>query len=136
MLTVGLIDIELYQKIADSKIITNEVIITEDRIQHIIQRRGKAFYDEYHEYFADILADPDYIFKDERDNTALVCKTIQEKGNSVNLVLRLAVEGENPAYKNSIITAIKENNKRFTQRLRNNQPVYQKLTLENICDII
>ena len=55
MLTVGLIDVELYQKIADSKIITNEVIITEDRIQHIIQRRGKAFYDEYHEYFADIL---------------------------------------------------------------------------------
>ena len=52
------------------------------------------------------------------------------------MVLRLAVEGENPAYKNSIITAIKENDKRFTQRLRNNQPVYQKLTLENICDII
>lgn len=41
------------------------------------------------------------------------------------MVLRLAVEGENQEYKNSIITAIKENDKRFLQRLRNNEPVYK-----------
>jgi hypothetical protein len=43
------------------------------------------------------------------------------------LVLRLAVEGDNFDYKNSIITAIKENEKRFAQRLRNNTPIYKKV---------
>lgn len=34
--------------------------------------------------------------------------------------------GDDPKRQNSIITAILENNKRFAQRLRNNQPLYKK----------
>ncbi|MDE7389888.1 MAG: hypothetical protein K2M82_02985 [Lachnospiraceae bacterium] len=127
---IGNIDIEKFKAITDKKILTNQVIITDNRIKHIIERRGQDFYNEYGKYFSDILANPDYIFKDDKENTALVSKSFVHKGSTVNLVLRLVVEGENPEYKNSIITAIKESNKRFAQRLRNNEPVYRVDTNE------
>jgi len=123
---IGRLDKALYAAITE-KILTDEVIITDERIQHIIERRGQAFYDEYHAYFPLIIEAPDYIFHDDRENTALVCKSFQHKGVSVNLAVRLVVEGDNPQFKNSIITAVKENNKRFAQRLRNNAPIYSRV---------
>lgn len=124
---VGKINKEMYQTVVNGKMITEEVIITDNQIEHIIDRRGQDFYDEYKGYFNEIVTDPDYIFKDKADNTVMVSKTFIHKGTAVNLVLRLVVEGENPEYKNSIITAIKENDKRFRQRLRNKTPVYKKV---------
>lgn len=120
---LGKIDVNIYKSISD-KIISDEVIITDERIQHIIDRRGRDFYDAYHAYFVEIINEPDYIFRDERKNSALVCKTFYHQGVSVNLAVRLVVEGDNPQFKNSVITAIKENQKRFEQRLRNNKPIY------------
>lgn len=122
---VGIIDLNKYKSVTNKEIITDEVIITDNRINHIIERRGQEFYDEYSRYFADIVSNPDYIFKDSKADTAIASKTFLHNGSSVNLVIRLAVEGDNSNYKNSIITAIKENNKRFAQRLRNNKPVYE-----------
>ena len=116
--TVGHIDIEKYRCITED-ITTDEVIITPERIQHIRERRGAEFWEKYEQYFSLILSDPDYIFPDDRPNTAIVCKVIGEGEDAINLVLRLVVEGENPTFKNSILTAIRENKKRFAQRLRN-----------------
>lgn len=124
---IGKINKDIYQQAVNGKILTDEVIITNNQIQHIVDRRGQAFYDEYKEYFSDIILNPDYIFKDKTDNTAIASKTFVHNNASVNLVVRLIVEGENPGYKNSIITAIKENDKRFKQRLRNNEPIYKRV---------
>ena len=125
--SLGTIDIDKYKNVTDKRILTNEVIITDNRIEHIIQRRGESFYDEYHEYFEQIVKDPDYIFKDIKEDTAIVSKSFIHKGKIVNLVLRLVVEGDDPTFKNSIITAVGENEKRFAQRLRNNDPIYKKV---------
>lgn len=119
------IDIEKYSKISN-RILTDEVIITEERLKHIALRRGEEFLSKYWDYFAVILTDPDYIFPDERPNTAIVCKIVGEGSDAVNLILRLTVEGEDPNFKNSILTAIKESDRRFEQRLRNNIPIYKK----------
>lgn len=124
--SIGTIDVSKYKKVTDKNILTDEVIITDNRIEHIIERRGRQFYDEFHDYFAQIVKDPDYIFKDNKADTAVVSKTFVHKGKTVNIVLRLIVEGDDSNYKNSIITAIGENEKRFAQRLRNNTPVYSK----------
>lgn len=124
---LGTIDIDKYKYITNKKILTNEVVITNNRIDHIIQRRGQSFYDEYHKYFDQIIKDPDYIFKDTKEDTAIVSKKFIHKGKVLNIVLRLTVEGDNPAFKNSIITAVGESEKRFTQRLRNNEPIYKKV---------
>lgn len=121
---IGKIDIELYSRCACSRIITDEVVLTPNRAQHIIERRGQEFYDRYCDLFGVIVSNPDYVFQDSKKNTALVSKMFVENGEAVNIVLRLAVEGDNPEYKNSIISAVKEGDSRFKQRLRNNSPVY------------
>lgn len=121
------IDTQKFKAVTDNKIITDEVIITENRINHIIERRGQQFYDDFSRYFSEILEDPDYIFKDDNSiNTAIVSKSYLHKGKTVNLILRLVVEGDDPTYKNSVLTAIGENDRRFAQRLRNHPPVYRK----------
>ena len=119
------IDIEKY-KVVTPCIRTDEVVITDERIQHIKERRGEAFYEEYRVYFKEIVENPDYIFRDKQSCTALACKTIDKDGVAINLAVRLAIEDDDPKYKNSIITAIKESKKRFEQRLRNNIPLYKR----------
>ena len=123
---VGKINKSFYKEISET-IITDEVIITDERIEHIIQRRGQAFYDKYHPYFAEIVENPDYIFKDKKINTALVAKSVNKDGANVNIVIKIATETDDPEFKNSIITAVIEGRKRFEQRLRNNEPIYKRV---------
>lgn len=126
MYFVTRIDVAKFSKISN-RILTDEVIITEERLKHIALRRGEDFLPKYQKYFPLILSDPDYIFPDDRPNTAIVCKIVGEGSDAVNLILRLTVEGEDPGYKNSILTAIKESDHRFAQRIRNNEAVYKKV---------
>lgn len=128
MQIIGKIDISKYQLVTSDLILTDEVVLTIGQKEHIIERRGQEFYDEFSPLFGDIIADPDYIFKDKNNkNTALAAKSFSDNGIFVNIVVRLVIEGDNPDYKHSIITAVKENPKRFAQRLRNNVPIYKKL---------
>ena len=124
---IGKINKSIYQSIFKNKIISDDVIITENRIQHIIDRRGKEFYENYSKYFPEIIENPEYIFKDKTENTVIASKTFVQDGSNINLIVRIIVEGEDEKFKNSIITAIKENDKRFKQRLRNNTPVYKNI---------
>ena len=126
---IGKIDLDIYKCVTED-IITDEVILTDERMGHIIDRRGQEFYDKFHGLLGTVLSDPDYIFKDDVPNTAIVCKRFVEHEKTVNIVLRLVVEGDNPNYKNSILTIIGENNRRFEQRLRNNTPIYVKKNLD------
>ncbi|HIR76932.1 MAG TPA: hypothetical protein IAB97_08515 [Candidatus Choladousia intestinipullorum] len=50
---VGRIDREIYKCITED-IVTDEVIITDERIEHIIDRRGKEFYEKYGDKFINI----------------------------------------------------------------------------------
>ncbi len=122
--SVGKINRDIYKCITED-IVTDEVIITDERIDHIVERRGQKFYDTYGESFSEIILNPDYIFADKA-NTALVCKEFKADDKFVNIVLRIVVSTDNPNYKNSIITAVGENSRRFQQRLRNNTPLYKK----------
>ena len=108
---VGKINTELYKEISQ-KIITDEVVLTDKQREHILQRHPEII-EKYERYFTEIVAKPDYILKDKsKENTALLLKTIkitnrsEKVVSSVNLVLRLAVEGDNINNKNSIITCI------------------------------
>ncbi|MCD7716919.1 MAG: hypothetical protein LUI39_10800 [Lachnospiraceae bacterium] len=85
---IGSIDLEMFKCISNG-IITDEVILTDERVEHIINRRGQDFYDRYGKYFADILKNPDYIFRD-KPNTALVCKKIQARGKIYKCSLTLS----------------------------------------------
>lgn len=126
MWTIGKIDIEKYRVISNA-IRTDTLVLTDKQRQHIISRRGQAFFDRCSPYFQEIAEDPDYIFADTaHENTAIASKTLRINGETVNLVIRLAVETDEEGLLNSIITAIAEGEKRYQQRLRNNFPLYKK----------
>lgn len=121
------IDVNKYAAAVEGKIRDSALVLTDNQMEHIINRRGRRFYDKYKPYFATVAEDPDYIFKDKNHpNTAIASKSFSLDGQNVNLVIRLAVDTDDPTLENSLITAILENDKRYAQRLRNNIPLYKK----------
>ncbi|MBQ3842235.1 MAG: hypothetical protein II820_06060 [Ruminiclostridium sp.] len=124
--------------VTNKAILTTEVVLTDKQVIHITDERGKEFFDKYSPRFAEILVDPDYIFKSKNtekdpsliDKTAIAAKVFQDEGKVVNVVVSLSVEGMDISLKNSIITSIGIGEKRFSRMLRNNPPVYIK-SLDN-----
>lgn len=73
---IAKLDVQRYSCVAEH-IRSSDVILTEKQKEHIIERRGKEFYDKYSPYFKEIIENPDYIFKDKKfENTAIASKTI------------------------------------------------------------
>ena len=127
MQEIGKIDIAIYQRVSNKAILTDEVVLTNNRMEHIIERRGLSFYETYRPFFSEIIRDPDYVFSDKRPYSVIASKAFKKDGSIVNIIIRLVVESDNPKFKNSIITAIELGEERFEQFLRNNDPVYKKL---------
>ena len=120
------LDVQRYSCVAEH-IRSSDVILTEKQKEHIIERRGKEFYDKYSPYFKEIIENPDYIFKDKKfENTAIASKTISLNSKNISVVVRIAVEGDEPWRKSSVITVMCENEKRYRQRVRNNIILYKR----------
>lgn len=123
MFTVGYIDVETY-KVVSPNIRTREVIITEERIRHIQQRHPDDF-ERYAVYLKELIEAPDYILEANKPNTALILKEIVAAGERFQLVLRLSVADDQPEYKNSVITFLKIDKKRFGRYLRTKKILYK-----------
>ena len=67
---VGKIDRSIYKCITED-IVTDEVIITDERIGHIKERHPNDF-EIYCDYLKLIVEDPDYIVETSKPNTALI----------------------------------------------------------------
>lgn len=121
---VGKINREIYSCVAKD-IVTDEVIITDNQIQHIKDRHPND-YERFSEYFGEIVANPDFIIESPKPNTALILKEIITKQEQFKTVLRLVASGDNPQYKNSIITFMKIDEKEWSRLLRNKKILYKK----------
>lgn len=123
---IAKLDVQRYSCVAEH-IRSSDVILTEKQKEHIIERRGKEFYDKYSPYFKEIIENPDYIFKDKKfENIAIASKTISLNSKNISVVVRIAVEGDEPWRKSSVITVMCENEKRYRQRVRNNIILYKR----------
>lgn len=125
---VGVIDIEKYRGLTDH-IRGDQVVLTEERKKHIVERRGESEFEALRPYFSETLRDPDYIFRDKdekRANTALVCKKIKQDGRYVNVVLRLAVETDAEHFQHSVITAMFRGEKSMRRTKRTHELIYEK----------
>ena len=123
---IAKLDVQRYSCVVEH-IRSSDVILTEKQKEHIIERRGKEFYDKYSPYFKEIIENPDYIFKDKKyENTAIASKTISLNSKNISVVVRIAVEGDEPWRKSSVITVMCENEKRYRQRVRNNIILYKR----------
>lgn len=124
MHTVGKIDREIYRCITED-IVTDEVIITDNQIQHIKNRHPNN-YERFLGWFGEIVRNPDYIIETAKPNTALILKEIITEKERFKTVLRLATSADNKAYKNSIITFMKIDEKEWNRLLRNKRVLYKK----------
>lgn len=123
--SIGKIDREIYKCITED-IRTDEVIITDNQIEHIKVRHPND-YERFSEYFEEIVSNPDYIIETPKPNTALILKEIIAEKEQFKTVLRLATSADNKEYKNSIITFMKIDEKEWDRLLRNKRILYKKV---------
>lgn len=123
--TIGRIDTKIY-RVVSSNIKTSEVIITDERIQHIQEHHPNDF-ERYSQYISHMLLFPQYILEDDVPDTAVVLQEFTEAGEHFRLILKLAVTESEAGKKNSVITFLKISEKKFRKYLRNKKILYKSV---------
>ena len=120
-INIGKLDINRYKKYFN--VVTDEVIITLERIEHILEEHKEDF-EKFFNYVQTIIEHPDYILKDyKNENTAMVIKHVEE--TNVNVIVRLAVGNDKKHTKNSIITMYRIRDKNLVKLMKKNKCIYK-----------
>lgn len=119
---VGDIDIEVYSNVT-SDIVTNRVIVTGERINHIKEHHPND-YEQYEKYLRQTVIDPDYIIHTDKPNTAVALKSLDDK--YFKTIVRLATSNDKKGNKNSVITFMKIREKEYDRLLRNKKILYNR----------
>ncbi len=122
--TIGRIDKNIYKCVTED-IVTDEVIITDERIAHIKERHPND-YERFCSYIPEIISNPDYIIASNKPNTATVLKQITNNGEKFQLILRIITSKDNVDFKNSVITFLNINERTWNKYLRNKEILYKK----------
>ncbi len=120
---VGKIDREIYMCVTRD-IVTDDVIITDERIKHT-EENHRDDYNNFGRYLSEIVQAPDYIFAGNRPKTALILKYIPEVDERFKTILRLVTPSDDKAFKNSIITFMKTDEKEWSRLIRNKKILYK-----------
>lgn len=123
MQTIGKIDVEKYRVVSEH-IRTDEVVITDERIQHIKDHHPNDF-ERYAQYLRDIIENPQYILEDKTPNTAVILKEYLRNEKRFRLILRLSMPSDPADYKNSVITFLEISERKFQKYLRNKKILYK-----------
>lgn len=98
---VGKLNKEIFRCISED-ICTDEVIITEERIQHVNDRHP-GDHEKIKEYLKEAVENPDYIIADKNPNTGLIIKKFKSGTTYIQLVLKICTSQDEKEYKSSII---------------------------------
>ncbi len=121
-INIGKINIELFKKI-NSSINTDEVILTRERYQHVLEQHPKDL-ELYINDLNKIVKCPDYILEDVKNkNTAMVIRHI--KDTNVNIILKLAVGEDKVHTKNSIMTFYRIRDKNLKKLQQKHKTIYK-----------
>lgn len=122
---VGKINIDIFRCITED-ITTDEVILTKERIEHI-KLHHPGHFEVIIPYLEIALKAPDYILKDSdnKNNTGLILKKINENGVRIQIVLRIHTSNDDPKFKNSIISSWKISETRWNNYLKNKVILYK-----------
>ncbi len=120
---IGKINKKYFETIS-TDIVTDDVIITKERIAHIKQNHPND-YERFNSYFLEIVTNPDYIIESSKINTALILKEIEDNGERFKTIMRLVTSNDKPEYKNSIITFMKINEKEWKRIIKNKKILYK-----------
>lgn len=116
---IGKLDIKKLDKYG-RKLITDEVILTEERLNDHIIVYHKSDYEQFKSYIQDIVENPDCIIEDNRHiDTLILLKEIEELNKKSRVVIKLALGQDKEHTKNSIITLMKQNDRTWKQTIKN-----------------
>ena len=122
--SVGRINREIY-KCVTPDIVTDEVVITDERIAHI-QERHPGDYERFVSYIPQIINAPDFIVEANKANTAVLLKEIEEQGDRFKLILRIKVESDPAEYKNSVLSFWHIGETTWKKTLKNKKILYKR----------
>lgn len=121
---IGKINKNVYKCVTDD-IVTDEVIITDERIEHIKMRHPND-YERFVEYIPLVIAEPDYILAANKAKTAFILKEVEDAGEKFEVILRLQTGDDHEGNKNSVITFLKVQEKRYQRYLRTKKILYKR----------
>ena len=121
---VGKINKDIYKCVTED-IVTDEVIITDERIQHIKDRHPSDF-EEFVDYIKYAIENPDYIVEANKPNTAVVLKTIEDVDKKIKLILKIKSPSEPKDYKNSVISLWEIGDTTWRKMIKNKKILYKK----------
>lgn len=124
MLYIGKLNRKLYSCISDA-IASDDVIITEERIQHI-EDHHPGHFESIEPYLQLAITEPDYILKN-MPNTGLILKEIIEEDLRLQIVLRLHTVTDPDGFKNSVISAWRIREKEYNRLLRSKVILYKRV---------
>ena len=111
-------------------IINEEVILTEERKEHIKERHEQQ-YDELSPYLGDVIQNPDYILKEQQhSDTIILLKEIISGELRIKLIIKLAI-GKDKGKKHSIITFWKIRLRDYMKTIDKSEIIYQKVLDKN-----
>lgn len=73
----------------------------------------------------EIIENPEYIVEANKPKSALLLKTFTEGEDVFKTVLRLITSDDDPAFKNSIITFMKIDDKEYKRLVKNKKVLYK-----------
>ena len=120
---VGKINIATYRCVS-AEIVTDEVVMTEERIEHI-RKRHPNDYERFCTYIPRMIAEPDYIVQANKANTAVILKEIEENGEKFKLILRIKMQNDPADYRNSVLSFWRIGDTTWRKTLKNKKILYK-----------
>ena len=121
---LGKIDIQPLEA-AFGKLRTDEIIVTDERIEHIKIRHPEDF-ELFEKYGVEAVTKPDIIIKDQKNNgTVFMVKKLED--TNLNVVVRLVLETDNKNFKNSVMTFYRIRQKNLYKLEKKNKVLYKRV---------
>lgn len=107
------------------KLRTDEIIVTDERIEHIKIRHPEDF-ELFEKYGVEAVTKPDIIIKDQKNNgTVFMVKKLED--TNLNVVVRLVLETDNKNFKNSVMTFYRIRQKNLYKLEKKNKVLYKRV---------
>ena len=105
------------------KLKTDELIVTNERIEHIKSRHSEDF-DLFEKYGLSVVAEPDIIIKDEKNvNTVFMVKKLEN--TNLNLVVKIILETDEKDLKKSVMTFYRIRERNLKKLVDRNKTLYK-----------
>lgn len=121
---VGKINLKIFKNVSYN-LITDEVILTNERYFHIIERHEEDFI-IFSNILFQIIIEPDYVLEDYKNKYTIMLIKKVDDNNNVNVIIRLAIVEDFIHNKNSIMTMYRIREKNLKKLMEKNKVIYKK----------